>query len=88
MSRSYKKFPCYKCAGDKTNKKTFNRKLRRTTGIEDIPSGNAYRKMNESWDINDFVCYCTWENYKGWECHKNDNEQELYIEWKRTFYSK
>ena len=54
MSRSYKKTPsCHVVKRDGWYKKHYNRKLRRTH-LLDIPSGNAYRKMNESWNIDDF----------------------------------
>lgn len=54
MSRSRKKHPLIKCAGDKGFKKLFNRRFRRKKDL-DFPSGNAYRKTNESWDICDIV---------------------------------
>lgn len=53
MSRSRKKNPIIKCAGDKTLKTAYNRKFRRKKEL-DFPSGNAYRKANESWEISDF----------------------------------
>lgn len=54
MSRSYKHTPSCNCIKpDSSMKRIFNRKLRRT-GQLDIPSGNAYRKMNESWEIHDW----------------------------------
>ena len=54
MSRSRKKHPLIKCAGDKGLKKIFNRRFRRNKDL-DFPSGNAYRKTNESWEICDIV---------------------------------
>lgn len=54
MSRSRKKHPLIKCAGDKSLKKIFNRRFRRNKDL-DFPSGNAYRKTNESWEICDIV---------------------------------
>lgn len=83
MSRSYKKHPIIKYAGNKDYKKRFNRKLRRTTGIEDIPNGNAYKKMNESWDINDIIDWCSWEKYKSWNINNN-----TYREWYKTYKGK
>ena len=53
MSRSYKKNPITKTAGDKSFKTIFNRRFRRTNDL-DFPSGNAYRKTNETWEISDF----------------------------------
>ena len=54
MSRSRKHQPLIKCAGDKSYKKIFNRRFRRKKDL-DFPSGNAYRRANESWDICDIV---------------------------------
>jgi len=54
MSRSRKKHPLIKCAGDKGFKKLFNRSFRRKKDL-DFPSGNAYRKTNESWEICDYI---------------------------------
>ena len=64
MSRSYRKG--FQCAGDKYLKKLFNRKLRRTQlrEIEDLPIGNAYKKMNESWEIADYRGEITEEDYE------------------------
>lgn len=53
MSRSRKKHPIVRC-GDTFYKKIFNRRFRRKKDL-DFPSGSAYRKTNESWDICDFV---------------------------------
>lgn len=54
MSRSRKKHPLIKCAGDKGFKKIFNRRFRHKNDF-DFPSGNAYRKVNESWEICDIL---------------------------------
>lgn len=55
MSRSYKKTPsCHIVARDSWYKKHYNRKLRRNRNAQDIPDGNAYRKMNETWNIDDW----------------------------------
>lgn len=64
MSRSYRKG--VQCAGDKDLKKLFNRKLRRTQlkETEDLPIGNAYKKMNESWDIADYRWEIVEEDYE------------------------
>lgn len=54
MSRSRKKHPLIKCCGDASLKKIYNRRFRRKKDL-DFPSGNAYRKTNESWEICDIV---------------------------------
>ena len=51
MSRSYKKHPRVKDSADKFMKKYANKKIRRA---KDIPSGKAYKKVFESWDISDW----------------------------------
>lgn len=51
MSRSYKKHPRVKDSANKFMKKYANKKVRRT---KDIPSGKAYKKVFESWDISDW----------------------------------
>ena len=101
MSRSYKKHPIIKYAGNKDYKKRFNRKLRRTTKIDDIPNGNAYKKMNESWEINDIVSRYTWPQYKlmseewdryyqniGWSIFNKRTDEEKYRDWYRTYKGK
>ena len=54
MSRSRKKNPLIKCAGDKSLKRIYNRRFRHQNDL-DFPSGNAYRKTNDSWELCDFV---------------------------------
>ena len=75
MSRSYKKCPyCTDgSAGTTKEKKKFaNKKVRNT---ENVPSGNAYKKVFESWDIHDYVTHRTWaEAKREWE-----NEENKYL---------
>lgn len=53
MSRSRKKTPCFHVSSrDRRFKKWYNRKLRKL-GLDAIPDGNAYRKMNESWYVDE-----------------------------------
>lgn len=60
MSRSRKKTPCcHIVKKDTWFKRHFNRKLRRAPidfgeGVSSLPDGNAYRKANESWLIDDW----------------------------------
>lgn len=51
MSRSYKKHSIVKDPARKYMKRFANKKVRRT---KDIPSGKAYRKVFETWNISDF----------------------------------
>lgn len=66
MSRSYKKVPIIKIAPkDGTEEKKFaNKKVRRCK--ETIPNGKAYRKLFQSWDIHDYVCRYTYEDYEAY----------------------
>lgn len=88
MSRSYKKHPIIKYAGCKDLKKIYNRRLRRSNkiGLEDIPNGNAYKKMNESWNINDITDWCSWEECKQWNFV--EDTPEGYRWWYKTFKGK
>lgn len=53
MSRSRKKTPCCNVVKpDGSWKRYFNRKVRHSGGL-DVPSGNYYRRMNESYRIHD-----------------------------------
>lgn len=88
MSRSFKKHCWEKCAGDPSFKKIFNRKLRRTTKLDEIPNGKAYKKMNESWEIWDYRCETSWEEFKHWWQSENMTEEEKWAEWKRLYGSK
>jgi len=60
MTRSRKKTPCcHIVKRDGWYKGLFNRKLRRqpidwAEGVSAIPDGNAYRRANESWLIDDW----------------------------------
>ncbi len=51
MSRSYKKHPRVKDSASKNMKRFANKKVRRT---KEVPSGKAYKKLFESWDISDW----------------------------------
>ena len=67
MSRSFKKIGHCKCERScKKGKQFVNRRLRRKGINFEIPNGKAYKKLNESWDICDYKCIETWEQYKSW----------------------
>ena len=67
MSRSFKKIGHCKCEHScKKGKQFANRRLRRKGINFEIPNGKAYKKLNESWDICDYKCVETWEQYKSW----------------------
>lgn len=89
MSRSYRHTNIIKYAGDKAFKKIFNRKLRRKYKHDlDFPNYNAYRKMNDSYDIADIVSYVPFENYKEFYKYSGMTEEEMLNEWKREYKSK
>lgn len=87
MGKTYRKAGFIKI-GDPSFKKLFNRKLRRTTkeDVESVPSGGAYRKMNDSWDICDAKWGVSWEEFRddylpSWY----GTEDELRSYWKRHY---
>lgn len=88
MSRSYKKHNWFKCAGDTSMKKLFNRRIRRNKKYIDIPDGNAYRKLNCSWDIADYRFDGSWETFKKHNLEYFENEEEALNHWKRYYRSK
>lgn len=54
MSRSRKKTAIFKQKNDKWYKRHSNKKIRKT----DIPSGGAFRRVTNSYDICDWRCLC------------------------------
>ena len=85
MSRSYRHHYIFKTAGDKSMKKLFNRRLRRSQRCSNIPNGNAYKKYNESWEIADFIYrYDNYNDYR--ELHKDfESEEESRKRWAKWF---
>lgn len=91
MSRSYKKHNWCKCAGDSSMKKLFNRRIRRSKKFEDIPNGNAYKKLSCSWEIADYRFDSSWQSFKEWNWTRAqffDSEEEAYAYWKAHYGSK
>lgn len=63
MSRSYKKNPVFTdYQSGKLGKKCANKKVRQYKG--DIPKGNAYRKIYNSYEIHDYIIRETYQEYK------------------------
>ena len=87
MSRSYRHNYVFKCAGDKSMKKMFNRRLRRRHNHmwEDMPSGNAYKRYNDSWEIADFIY--RYDNYHDYRMQHEDleSEEESRKRWAKWF---
>lgn len=90
MSRSYRHSDYIKSCGDKSYKKIFNRRLRRSSKCsnpDSIPAGNAYKKFNESYDIVDYRFDSSWEEFRKWNT-VDEPENKAYARWKRTYKSK
>lgn len=85
MSRSYRHNYVFKTAGDKSMKKIFNRRLRRSQHCANIPNGNAYKRYNDSWKIADYVYrYHDYHDYR--EQHKDyESEEESRKRWAKWF---
>lgn len=68
-----------KCCGDKKyGKRQANRKVRRSDNSM-LYRGKQYRKLYESWDINDVISFWT----------KNEAEKDGRLDdWKKWYYRK
>lgn len=89
MSRSYKKTPIVKdnAGGRKSSKRFANKKVRREKYLS---NGKEYRKVYNTWDIYDYVSYCTLERYMKIK-HLRDfypSDEEMKQAWRRDFYLK
>ena len=56
MSRSRKKTAIFKQKNDKWYKRHSNKKIRKT---DNLPSGGAFRRVVNSYDICDWRCLCS-----------------------------
>ena len=96
MSRSYKKHAIIK-DHNKGMKTIASRRIRRK-GLEEVPNGNAYKKLFEQYDICDFKYGYTLKEYllsKNKHCRMFEEryltEQEIKdakIEWYKWFKGK
>lgn len=86
MSRSYKKTPIAKDnrRGRKIAKRTANKKVRNE---HNVVSGKHYRKVFNTWDIYDYVSYCSLKKYLDRNLTKEE-EQLLTQRWRRWYYFK
>ena len=89
MSRSYKKHPICKDPANKFMKRYANKKVRRTA---DIPSGKAYKKVFESYDISDYQWIWTrqeaiaeWKNASpdSWKKTRFETLEKYLIYWEK-----
>ena len=69
MSKSYKKTPMC-CCKTPSLKKIYNRRIRRKKYKYDISSHCYYKKMNDSWEIKDWISIYSWEEY-WWHCNNS-----------------
>lgn len=85
MSRSYRHNYVFKTAGDKSMKKLFNRRLRRSQRCRNIPSGSAYKRYNNSWEIADYVY--RYNNYRDYRTQHEEfeSEEESRKRWAKWF---
>ncbi len=85
MSRSYRHNYVFKTAGDKSMKKLFNRRLRRSQRCRNIPSGGAYKRYNNSWEIADYVY--RYNNYRDYRTQHEEfeSEEESRKRWAKWF---
>lgn len=83
MSRSYKKHTCFKY-NIKREKRAANKRVRRCNFC--IPSGNAYKKIYQQYDICDYRLFVPFTAY----VVGGDNEKinELYRDWYKVFRMK
>ena len=76
MSKSFKKTPIIKYAGyGAYGKKLANRKVRRTHN-EIFTKGNLYRRMYQTWNIND--CISHWPQKEAEKSGKTDVWEKFY----------
>ncbi len=99
MSRSRKKTPIGKDSGSKKwAKRQANKKVRKTKGLF---SGKDYKKLYESWDINDYICYYSraeaiedWyreeqdDKFPGWRHNKYRSLEEWLVAWEKMMIRK
>lgn len=79
MSRSYKRTPIIKYCGDsRFAKRQSSKKVRKSDGNL-LLKGNQYKKLFESWNINDIIQF-----YSLKEAEKLGNIEN----WKKYFYRK
>lgn len=93
MSRSYRKYPCRteqsSCRYIKKKKRWASRKVRHA---KDVPNFGGYKKIYESWDINDFslveflhTILLDWNDQQWWMLEDYSSWEEAYKDWKLTW---
>ena len=93
MARSYKHYPCIKDYSENNthyNKQMANKILRKLPMYVSVPSGGAYKKYYDSWNIHDyrFLLRISKEHYDIWKLtHVYYNDQD-YDSYRRTYIKK
>lgn len=89
MSRSYKKYPHWKCEKScKIGKKIANNKVRSyLKSDKEIPNGKSYRKIYDSWDVCDYSSSFTLNEWNKWTKRWGYKENNYY-EWYKTYKMK
>jgi len=89
MSRSYKKTPIVKdnSRGRKKDKRSANKKVRNR---KHVANGKQYRKYFNTWDIYDYVSYCSLERFMEFKHlrRRYTTDEEMKQAWRRSFYLK
>lgn len=89
MSRSYKKTPILKdnWRGRKKDKRLANKKVR---NAKYVANGKQYRKVFNTWDIFDYVSYCTLERYMEIDHLRyfDPSDEDMHQAWRRVYYLK
>lgn len=94
MSRSYKK-NAYASDGSPKNVRNHKRLANKKVRNSDIPlKGGGYKKTYESWNIHDYISYCSWEDFKK-EWYRNNylnkkcfDLKDLYRHWLKWYHTK
>lgn len=79
MSRSFKKNPISKDHyGGKSGKRFANKAVRRKKNLS--YSGGEYKKVYDSWDVNDYICYYSREDaIKDWYDEEADHNKYQHL---------
>ena len=98
MSKSYKRNPIYQDQSSKRFGKRYANKIVRRE--DEVPTGRAYKKCYESWNISDYCFRTTWQEYLQYYSYNKEDGlyyldasygytlEELYNEWAKVFLRK
>ena len=91
MSKSYRKNPVrteasFRSRQGKWWKQKYNRAIRRNH--KDIPDGNRYKHLYNSWNISDYAFRMTWEDYQRRFDWMYADKATMWADWKKMYRSK